>query len=659
MLATQTKLLIEDAFVEVFLREGNSAFTLVTFSSFGVFADGVSYWGQSVAEKLDLSCIGIISKADTWFPETSIDRCLAEIMPHLRGRVIVYGSSMGGYAAIKYSDRLRADTVLAFAPQATISAEDLPGNTYARYFRADLHERMLIRAEDLGGLIYLFYDRLFRDDAAHVALLPRSGRIRVVPVDGLRHNASAIVVGSAIVGALFRHALARDETGIASLVRAAKRRTPETFAGLSMHFLGRRKHRWADAAHARAQAMEPSDARLITFARERSVVLQAEGRLAEAADGLRASLDRVPGSEPLLIRLAEILSLTGDHDEAVATFGEAIRANGRNPAVYHGLAHAMIKAGRTPEIAPMIRHGLTLCPDEPSLTQLDAQFGGALAREHTTTFRPSRCEKGAPMSEAAIDLPALPFLRAPEAAPFRGRAPVGENYQLLLQRFHETFRPETYLEIGVNDGATLRLSRSRTIAIDPCFRTGQLPVGNQPICCLYQMTSDDFFRRHDPAAIFGQPIDMAFLDGMHWFEFLLRDFINTEKHCKRNSIVFMHDCLPLDAHVGRRLSNDIALRDRSGCPDWWAGDVWRALLAIVRVRPDLRIVLFDAAPTGLVAITGLDPGSTILAERYFELVDAFGTMSLLGEGRVELDRLPMLETAKFAAHDALSSLFWL
>ncbi len=247
----------------------------------------------------------------------------------------------------------------------------------------------------------------------------------------------------------------------------------------------------------------------------------------------------------------------------------------------------------------------------------------------------------------------------PETLLFRGRRPEGGSYQIVLQRFHEMFKPATYMEIGVNDGTTLRLSRCHSIAIDPCFRTGQLPVGNQPICHLYQMTSDDFFKKFDPSTVFGQPVDVAFLDGMHWFEFLLRDFINVEKHCKHNSIVFMHDCWPADAHVGRRTSNDFRLRDRSAFPDWWAGDVWKTLSIISKFRPDLRVVLFDAAPTGLVAITALDPSSTLLADRYFQLVDDYKEQTLLDLDPTHLDNLQIVETEKYASYDALSSLFWL
>ena len=45
------------------------------------------------------------------------------------------------------------------------------------------------------------------------------------------------------------------------------------------------------------------------------------------------------------------------------------------------------------------------------------------------------------------------------------------------------------------------------------------------------MTSDDFFASHDLAQVLGgRPVDLAYIDGMHQFEFALRDFMNLERY---------------------------------------------------------------------------------------------------------------------------------
>jgi hypothetical protein len=236
---------------------------------------------------------------------------------------------------------------------------------------------------------------------------------------------------------------------------------------------------------------------------------------------------------------------------------------------------------------------------------------------------------------------------------------TGADYTTVLHRFHTTFKPQSYLEIGVSDGASLGLAKCFSIAIDPSFAIERSLQNDKPGCCFYQMTSDSFFRKFDPTAISGQSIDMAFLDGMHWFEYLLRDFMNVERHCKPNSIIFMHDCMPTDEYIGRRDTDDHRLKERSAHPDWWAGDVWKTVAILLKYRPDLRIVAFNASPTGLIAITRLDPSSTLLADRYYNLVEDYKDQTLTEHGGADYSSLTMVDTRQFATFAALSTLFWL
>jgi hypothetical protein len=151
---------------------------------------------------------------------------------------------------------------------------------------------------------------------------------------------------------------------------------------------------------------------------------------------------------------------------------------------------------------------------------------------------------------------------------------------------------------------------------------------------------------------------MAFIDGMHLFEFALRDFMNVERHCKPNSVVFIHDCLPTDEYVGRRDIDDHMLKKRSRRPEWWTGDAWKLLEIIVKYRTDLRVVVFNALPTGLAAVTHLDPSSTLLADRYFDLVAEYKNRTLAEHGDAFYRGLRIVDTREHGAFDAMSGLFW-
>jgi hypothetical protein len=186
----------------------------------------------------------------------------------------------------------------------------------------------------------------------------------------------------------------------------------------------------------------------------------------------------------------------------------------------------------------------------------------------------------------------------------------GEDYFAVLGRIHQYLKPRTYLEIGVSRGRSLErvLPETAVIGIDPEPKLAK-PLGNNQK--LFTATSDDFFAQHDPRAEFGgRLVDMAFIDGMHRFEFALRDFINVERYCARSSVILMHDCYPLDARTAQR-------EQQTG---FWSGDIWRLLLLLRERRPDLVVRTIATPPTGLGIVLNPDPQSRVLGARVDELI---------------------------------------
>jgi hypothetical protein len=192
----------------------------------------------------------------------------------------------------------------------------------------------------------------------------------------------------------------------------------------------------------------------------------------------------------------------------------------------------------------------------------------------------------------------------------------GEDYLAVLARMHRHLQPRTYLEIGVAHGQSLALALPQTqaIGVDPEPKLREQPGPGQRI---FALTSDEFFARHDVRREFGgAALDMAFIDGMHRFEFALRDFINVEKSCSASSVILMHDCYPLDART--------AQRERA--TGFWSGDIWRLVLLLREVRPDLIVRTIGTPPTGLGLVLNPDPASTVLSERLKALTQTYLAM---------------------------------
>ncbi len=199
---------------------------------------------------------------------------------------------------------------------------------------------------------------------------------------------------------------------------------------------------------------------------------------------------------------------------------------------------------------------------------------------------------------------------------------TGVYYSSMLSQISQSLRPYRYLEVGVRDGANLAgIHCSNAIGVDPAFCIRHNVAANKTIGVeLYAMTSDAFFSRGENYVKSRGLVDLAFLDGLHQWEFLLRDFYNTEANSKSNATIFLHDCIPGNREMTERKHNPNDRKDKTKA-SWWTGDVWKLLPVLAEFRKDLRVTYFDCPPTGLVAVNKLNPASNELKARYYEIVE--------------------------------------
>jgi len=201
----------------------------------------------------------------------------------------------------------------------------------------------------------------------------------------------------------------------------------------------------------------------------------------------------------------------------------------------------------------------------------------------------------------------------------------------LLRGIHELLQPRSYFEIGVSTGISMRLSRTRSVGVDPFFT-----IEKELLCDLHlvRSSSDEFFTRKHPFAHFDEPvIDLAFIDGMHLAEYALRDVINTERHTRSTSVIVIDDMLP----------REVPEAARSRITRAWAGDVYKMIGAFQAYRPDPLCLPVNTTPTGTVVLLAPDPSSTALADHYDDLAEEFVVPDPQAVPQAILDRTHAIE----------------
>lgn len=177
-------------------------------------------------------------------------------------------------------------------------------------------------------------------------------------------------------------------------------------------------------------------------------------------------------------------------------------------------------------------------------------------------------------------------------------------YINFLRALHEKVY-EGYFEIGTRFGDTLVLSQSPTIAIDPYFQLKKNPIFNKDSCLLFQETSDSFFKNTMPK-LSHYKCQLAFIDGMHLFEYALRDFINLAKISTKDVLFLFHDPIPwtfkMTIRDNKKLRND----------ENWVGDIWKLVPIFIDAGLKNSLNLLSSAPSGILAV--LNPDKKIISQ---------------------------------------------
>ncbi|QOX80332.1 glycosyltransferase [Trichlorobacter lovleyi] len=252
----------------------------------------------------------------------------------------------------------------------------------------------------------------------------------------------------------------------------------------------------------------------------------------------------------------------------------------------------------------------TLAPESPPATFLHAELLRRTDRREASRLTCLQSLKQWPSQgefQAALDM-----------CDIDEAMPTPQEHYHVLHYAHTLLRPRRYLEIGISNGKSLGLCQAGTdsIGVDPITAEISQLTFHSPAAApiLFKLTSNDFFQQNCLGHTWGsQPFDFAFIDGLHLFEQVLMDFVHLEQRSAPDSIIFIHDCLPVS----------IAGAERERQTMVWTGDVWKVIACLKATRTDLEIVTFPVRPSGLAMIRKLDQKSRLLANQFDTLVAHF------------------------------------
>ena len=128
-----------------------------------------------------------------------------------------------------------------------------------------------------------------------------------------------------------------------------------------------------------------------------------------------------------------------------------------------------------------------------------------------------------------------------------------ENYYRwdLIKFLIEKNGYKDYLEIGCDQNQLFsKVEIDNKIGVDP-FSGGNI-----------RKTSDAFFSSNT------DKFDIIFIDGLHTYDQVKKDIINSVKCLKENGIVLVHDCMP--DSLGKQAVPRFKMK--------WNGDVWKAIV---------------------------------------------------------------------------------
>ena len=238
-------IIFEDEQIRAIFLRGSSDELIFSFGDLITRAKGLSINAEKSLLKHDFNVIGIMPKQKSWFPESSMRQMFAaieDLIAPFKTR-IGYGGSMGGYAAIKYSNLLDLKRVVALVPQYSINPDDVEDPRYNMFFHAELNANMQIQPQDVSAereYIVVYDPYCPEDRAQYVKLEQVLPHMHTLNLPFTRHDAIAVLASSELLYDFLLHDF--DATYFYQKIRQVKKNSKFYYRKVIENLLPRHKN---------------------------------------------------------------------------------------------------------------------------------------------------------------------------------------------------------------------------------------------------------------------------------------------------------------------------------------------------------------------------------------------------------------------------------
>lgn len=313
-----------------------------------------------------ISAVHVLGRGNDWYQYPGVNKALGAVVDGTAGAVrrVAYGSSMGGYAALRLGVRAGADAALALSPQWTINPARVPWE-----------QRWASDAARIGWLDAVDGRRIKRlkqavvaydpkgDDRRHVDALAEETPVTRLAIDHAGHPVSTFLAESGLLRPLLVSVL-YDAFDAAAFEREARARRGECVSYMAELSNRQPPHRarLALALSRRALAIRPGDVVALTTLGRR---LSAAGEHEEALRTLDRAVAASRGDIGCTVPYAEALANAGRLDGAIAVARDVADAHPERGHLRHWLGWLQWRDGREQDALDSQTLAVRLDPGNP------------------------------------------------------------------------------------------------------------------------------------------------------------------------------------------------------------------------------------------------------------------------------------------------------